>query len=143
MKDPKDLLRAHGLHVTAQRLAVLRAVARRPHGSAETIGNEVRSEIGSISRQAVYDALGVLTEKGLLRRIEPAGSPALFDRRVGDTHQHAICRACGAVSDVDCTVSPALCLAASKDSGFEIEEAEVVYRGVCPACRAAAEKHAP
>lgn len=135
MTDPAGILRAHGLHVTAQRLAVLRAVARYPHGSAETIAREVRGEIGAISRQAVYDVLGVLTEKGILRRIQPAGSPALFDPRAGDAHHHAICRACGAVADVDRAVASAPCLAAAADSGYEIDEAEVVYWGRCPSCR--------
>ena len=138
MTDPAHLLRAHGLHVTAQRLAVLRAVARWPHGSAETIASEVRAEIGVISRQAVYDALGMLTEKGILRRIQPAGSPALFDPRVGDGHHHAICRTCGAVADVDCSVGRAPCLTPAADSGYAIDEAEVAYWGVCPRCRAGA-----
>lgn len=134
--DPGSLLRAHGLHVTAQRLAVLRAVARWPHGSAETIAEEVRAQIGAISRQAVYDALGMLTQKGILRRIQPAGSPALYDPRVGDSHHHLICRTCGAVADVDCAGGSAPCLTAPADSGYEIDEAEVLYWGVCPDCRA-------
>ncbi len=136
LSDDASLLRAHGLHVTAQRLAVLRAVARRPHGAAETIASEVRAEIGAISRQAVYDALGALTEKGLIRRIQPAGSPALFDPRVGDNHHHLVCRACGAVSDVDCAADSAPCLTAPVDSGYSVDEAEVLYWGVCPTCRA-------
>lgn len=135
MTDPASLLRAHGLHVTAQRLAVLRAVARRPHGSAETIAEEVRSEIGAISRQAVYDALWLLSEKGLLRRIQPAGSPALFDPRVGDSHHHLICRTCGAVRDVDCVAAADPCLTTPTNTGYEIEEAEVLYWGICPDCR--------
>jgi Fe2+ or Zn2+ uptake regulation protein len=138
MPDPVALLQAHGLHVTAQRLAVLRAVAKHPHGSADTIVREVRAEIGAISRQAVYDALGTLSEKGIVRRIQPAGSPALFDPRVGDAHHHLICRTCGAVADVDCAVGSAPCLTASADCGYEIQEAEIVYWGVCPACRAKA-----
>ncbi|MBL8861174.1 MAG: transcriptional repressor [Planctomycetes bacterium] len=135
MTDPASQLRAHGLHVTAQRLAVLRAVARWPHGSADTIAQEVRAEIGSISLQAVYDALSTLTEKGLVRRIQPAGAPALFDPRVGDSHHHAICRTCGAVADVDCAVGVAPCLTAATNSGYEIDEAEVLYWGFCPDCR--------
>lgn len=133
--DPASLLRSHGLHVTAQRLAVLRAVARRPHSSADTIAHEARAEIGAISVQAVYDALSILTDKGLLRRIQPAGSPALFDPRVGDLHHHAICRTCGAVADVDCAVGAAPCLTAATNSGYDIDEAEVVYWGTCPDCR--------
>ena len=136
--DPASLLRSHGLSVTAQRLAVLRAVALHPHGSAETIAEAVRADIGAVSQQAVYDALGLLTEKGVLRRIQPAGSPALFDPRVGDTHHHAICRTCGAVADVDCTPAARPNLAAAAQSGFLIDEAEVLYWGVCPSCRAAA-----
>jgi Fur family ferric uptake transcriptional regulator len=96
----------------------------------------VRAEIGAISRQAVYDALGTLSEKGLIRRIQPAGSAALFDPRVGDFHHHLICRACGGVKDVDCAVDLATCLRPASDCGFEIDETEVVYWGLCPACRA-------
>ena len=138
MTDPVSLLRANGLHVTAQRLAVLRAVARHPHGAADTIVNEVRAEIGAISLQAVYDALKVLSEKGIIRRIQPAGQPALFDPRVGDSHHHLICRSCGAVADVDCVVGSAPCLTAPADCGYEIHEAEVLYWGICPNCRAKA-----
>lgn len=132
--DPANLLRSHGLQVTAQRLAVLRAVRGRPHCTAENVALDVRSEIGSISRQAVYDALGLLAEKHLIRRIQPAGSPALFDPRVGDNHHHVICRNCGAVVDVDCVVGEGPCLTASADSGYEIDEAEVLYWGTCPDC---------
>ncbi len=135
--DPAATLRAHGLSVTAQRLAVLRAVRRYPHGSAEVIADAVRADIGVVSRQAVYDALGVLTEKGVLRRIQPAGSPALFDPRSGDTHHHAICRACGAVVDVDCAPGQAPNLTEAAKSGFLIDEAEVLYWGKCPTCRQA------
>jgi Fur family ferric uptake transcriptional regulator len=135
MTDPASLLRAHGLHVTAQRLAVLRAVARRPHGSAESIAEQVRGEIGAISRQAVYDALWLLSEKGLLRHIQPAGSPVLFDPRVADAHHHVICRTCRAVVDVDCTVGPAPARSAAAESGYQIDEAEVVFWGLCPGCR--------
>ena len=136
--DPAQLLRCHGLQVTAQRLAVLRAVHGRPHCTAENVAEDVRAEIGSISRQAVYDALGLLAEKRLIRRIQPAGSPALFDPRVGDNHHHVICRRCGAVGDVDCAVGEAPCLTASADSGYEIDEAEVLYWGTCPDCLAEA-----
>ena len=132
-----QLLREHGLHVTAQRLAVLRAVSANPHGTADGIAEEVRQEIGAISRQAVYDALGILSEKGLIRRIQPAGSPALYEDRVGDNHHHLICRTCGKTVDVDCAVGETPCLTAASDMGFEIDEAEVIYWGICPECRSA------
>lgn len=131
-----ELLRRHGVQVTAQRLAVLRVVARRPHCTADDIANEVRAEIGAISRQAVYDALGLLVEKGLIRRIQPAGSPALYEDRVDDNHHHAICRKCGKTADIDCAVGEAPCLKASNNSGFQIDEAEVIYWGTCPDCLA-------
>ncbi|MHC5064861.1 MAG: Fur family transcriptional regulator [Planctomycetota bacterium] len=133
--DPATRLREHGLQVTAQRIAVLTAVAGRPHCTADLVAEDVRGEIGTISRQAVYDALGALTEKGLIRRIQPAGSPALFDPRVGDNHHHLICRSCGMAVDVDCAVGDAPCLTAADDSGFEVDEAEVIYWGTCPDCR--------
>lgn len=136
--DPVSRLRERGLQVTAQRLAVLRAVAARPHATADVIADEVRSAIGAISRQAVYDALRVLSEKGLVRRIEPAGSPGLYDPRVGDNHHHVICRTCGKATDVDCAVGEAPCLRAAAASDYLIDEAEVVFWGTCPTCRAAA-----
>ena len=108
-------LRQHGLQVTAQRLAVLRAVSERPHSTADDIDKVVRAEIGAISRQAVYDALGVLTDKGLLRRIQPAGSPARYENRVGDNHHHLICRTCDRMVDVDCAVGYTPCLTAADD----------------------------
>ena len=135
---PADLLRQHGVQVTAQRLAVLRAVTGRPHSAADEVADRVRSEIGAISRQAVYDALGVLVDKGLLRRIQPAGSPARYERRVGDNHHHLVCRACGRTVDVDCAVGTAPCLEADDDAGYEIDEAEVIYWGRCPTSRDAA-----
>jgi len=128
------LLRHHGVQVTAQRLAVMAAVARLPHGTAEAIAEAVRAEIGTISRQAVYDALGVLAEKGLLRRIQPAGSPARYEDRTGDNHHHLICRLCGRMVDVDCAVGAAPCLTPADNPGFAIDEAEVVYWGRCPEC---------
>jgi Fur family ferric uptake transcriptional regulator len=131
------LLRQHGLAVTAQRLAVLRAVSDRSHSTADDIDRAVRAEIGAISRQAVYDALSTLTDRGLLRRIQPAGSPARYENRVGDNHHHLICRACGRMVDVDCAVGDTPCLTAADDSGYEIDEAEVIYWGRCPACLAA------
>jgi Fur family ferric uptake transcriptional regulator len=136
--DPASLLREHGVQVTAQRLAVLRAVSDRPHGTADDVAEVVRSEIGVISRQAVYDALGILADKGLIRRIQPAGSPARFEDRVGDNHHHLICRTCGRTVDVDCAVGATPCLTAAADSGYEIDEAEVIYWGRCPGCLAAA-----
>ena len=135
--ENESLLREHGLQVTAQRLAVLRAVSERPHSTADDIDGIVRGEIGAISRQAVYDVLGALTDKGLLRRIQPAGSPARYENRVGDNHHHLICRACGRMVDVDCAVGETPCLTAADDSGYEIDEAEVTYWGRCPDCTAA------
>jgi Fe2+ or Zn2+ uptake regulation protein len=136
-RDPEGLLREHGVQVTAQRLAVLRAVRARPHGTADDIEELVRAEIGSISRQAVYDALATLTDRGLIRRIQPARSPARFEDRVDDNHHHLVCRGCGRTVDVDCAVGKAPCLRASDAHGFSIDEAEVVYWGYCPSCREA------
>ena len=135
---PADLLRRHGVQVTAQRLAVLAAVARRPHGTADDVVKAVRAEIGVISRQAVYNALGVLADKGLIRRIQPAGSPARYEDRVGDNHHHLICRTCGRMVDVDCAAGAAPCLTAAADSGYQIDEAEVIFWGRCPECLAEA-----
>jgi len=135
-RDRAQLLRQHGIQVTAQRLAVLRAVSSRPHCTAEDVAEQVRAEIGTISRQAVYDALGLLVDKGLLRRIQPAGSPALYEDRVDDNHHHVICRTCGKTVDVDCAVGEAPCLTASADSGYRIDEAEVIFWGTCPDCLA-------
>lgn len=133
--DPADLLRQRGIQVTAQRLAVLRAVSDRPHITADAVAEAVRAEIGAISLQSVYDALGILVAEGLIRRIQPAGSAALFENRVGDNHHHLICRICGRVVDVDCAIGTAPCLEAGDDSGYEIDEAEVAYWGRCPDCR--------
>ena len=132
--DNDALLRRHGLQVTAQRLAVLRAVSDRPHSTADDIYTIVRAEIGAISRQAVYDALATLSDKGLFRRIQPAGSSARYENRVGDNHHHLICRACNRMVDVDCAVGDTPCLTAADDSGYEIDEAEVIYWGRCPEC---------
>ncbi len=132
----EQLLRQHGVQVTAQRLAVTRAVSSRPHATADVLTDEVRAVIGSISRQAVYDTLGVLVDKGLVRRIQPAGSPARYEDRVGDNHHHLICRTCDTMFDIDCAVGAVPCLTADDDHGFEIDEAEVIYWGRCPACRA-------
>ena len=130
-----QLLRQHGLQVTAQRLAVMRAVASRPHATAEELAEDVRAAIGSISRQAVYDTLGVLVDKNLVRRIQPTGSAARYEDRVDDNHHHLICRGCGKMHDIDCAVGSKPCLTASEDHGFEIDEAEVIYWGRCPQCQ--------
>jgi len=135
--DEAALLRRHGVQVTAQRLAVLRAVSDRPHSTAADIDGAVRAAIGAISLQAVYDALGTLTEKRMIRRIQPAGSPARYEDRVGDNHHHLICRTCGRMVDTDCAAGYAPCLPAPDDSGYEIDEAEVIYWGRCPDCVAA------
>jgi Fur family ferric uptake transcriptional regulator len=132
--EPADLLRKRGIQVTAQRLAVMRAVSSRPHVTADAVAAAVRAEIGAISVQAVYDALNVLVAEGLIRRIQPAGSSARFEDRVGDNHHHLICRVCGRTVDVDCAVGFAPCLTALDGKGYEIDEAEVVYWGRCPDC---------
>jgi Fe2+ or Zn2+ uptake regulation protein len=134
IEDPTKILREHGVHVTAQRLAVLRAVSLRPHCAADDIVEVVRGEIGAISRQAVYDALGMLASKGILRRIQPAGSPTRYENRVGDNHHHLICRTCGKTVDIDCAVGFSPCLTAAKNYGFKIDEAEVIYWGTCSEC---------
>jgi Fe2+ or Zn2+ uptake regulation protein len=135
--DRAAVLRGHGVQVTAQRLAVLRAVHDRPHSTAEEIDEVARAEIGAISRQAVYDALDTFTGKGLLRRIQPAGSPSRYEARTGDNHHHLVCRTCNRMVDVDCAVGYTPCLTAADDSGYEIDEAEVVYWGRCPECASA------
>jgi len=140
MSDAIDqLLRQHGLQVTAQRMAVMRAVSARPHATADVLAEDVRAVIGSISRQAVYDTLGILVDRNLIRRIQPAGSAARYEDRVGDNHHHLICRGCGIMFDIDCAVGAVPCLTADDDHGFEIDEAEVIYWGRCPQCKNAAE----
>ena len=129
------VLRERGIQITAQRLAVMRAVSAEPHVTADRVAEVVRAEIGAISLQSVYDALGVLVAEGLIRRIQPAGSAARFEDRVGDNHHHLICRVCGRVVDVDCAVGDAPCLAASDDKGYQIDEAEIAYWGRCPDCQ--------
>jgi Fur family ferric uptake transcriptional regulator len=136
--DSADLLRRHGVQLTAQRVAVLAAVSRRPHSAADDVATAVRADIGVISRQAVYDALAVLADKGLIRRIQPARSPARYEGRTGDNHHHLICRLCDRMVDVDCAVGAAPCLTPADDSGYEIDEAEVIYWGRCPECLAEA-----
>jgi Fur family ferric uptake transcriptional regulator len=130
----EDLLRGAELRVTRQRVAVLSAVYANPHTDTDTIIGAVRANSGDVSHQAVYDALRVLTSAGLVRRIEPAGSVARYESRVGDNHHHLVCRSCGIVVDVDCAVGVTPCLTASEDQGFAIDEAEVVYWGLCPTC---------
>ena len=134
MTDSAALLRERGIQVTAQRLAVLRAVAGQPHITADAVAEVVRTGIGAISLQSVYDALALLVSEGLIRRIQPSGSPARFEDRIDDNHHHLICRACGRVVDVDCAVGAAPCLTPIDDGGYEIDEAEVAYWGRCPDC---------
>lgn len=137
-----DELRARGLRVTAPRLAVFRAVAETPgHPDVEAIAARARALIGTLSTQAVYDALRALTVAGLLRRIEPAGSPARFETRVGDNHHHVVCRVCGAAQDVDCVTGAAPCLTPPDAGGFVVDEAEVTFWGICPSCQAQGPKY--
>jgi Fe2+ or Zn2+ uptake regulation protein len=133
----ESLLRGAGLRVTQPRLAVLRAVEASPHADTATVLDAVRSELDRVSHQAVYDVLDALTRTGLVRRIQPAGSVARYELRVGDNHHHVVCRSCGAVVDVDCAVGSAPCLDASDTHGFVIDEAEVTYWGICAACTTA------
>jgi Fur family transcriptional regulator, stress-responsive regulator len=135
--DPRARLRAAGLRVTAPRQAVLGVLGEFPHSTAEAVAAAVRRRLGSVSTQAVYDVLAACVDAGLVRRIEPAGSAARYETRTGDNHHHVVCRSCGATADVDCVVGEAPCLHPSADGGFDIDEAEVVFWGTCPACRAA------
>ena len=139
------MLRGASLRVTRPRVAVLAAVHAHPHADTTSIIGVVRAGLGEVSHQAVYDVLRALTSAGLLRRIQPAGSVARYEARVGDNHHHIVCRTCGAIADVDCAVGDTPCLTASHDHGFAIDEAEVVYRGLCPACSGTAtpERHNP
>jgi Fur family ferric uptake transcriptional regulator len=132
--DPAELLRTAGLRVTAPRTAVLRALSARPHATADDLATAVRTAAGAVSTQAVYDVLRACTEASIVRRIEPAGSSARYELRVRDNHHHAVCRACGAVADVDCAVGQVPCLDPSEHHGFVIDEAEVIYWGQCPDC---------
>ena len=136
-------LRGAGLRVTAARVALLETVRDGDHLDVEAIAAAVRDRIGHVSLQAVYEALHALTAAGLIRCIEPAGSPARFEGRVGDNHHHVVCRSCGAVADVNCAVGEAPCLTASDDHGFLIEEAQVIYWGLCPGCSTARSSWAP
>ncbi len=131
------MLRGAALRVTAPRIAVLAAVHERPHSDTDSILNRVRETLGTVSHQAVYDVLRALTTAGLLRRIQPMGSVARYETRVGDNHHHVVCRSCGVIADVDCAVGEAPCLTASDTNGFVLDEAEVVYWGLCPDCFAA------
>ena len=138
--DAAGLLRNAELRVTRPRLAVLAAVAEHPHADTDTIVGVVRQSLPEVSRQAVYDVLAALTGVGLLRKIQPSGSPARYESRVGDNHHHMVCRSCGVIADVDCAVGEAPCLIPSDPAGaldgFVVDEAEVVYWGICPACAA-------
>jgi len=132
--DLEQVLRGADLRVTRPRLAVLSAVHAHPHADTETLIQAARADLGDVSHQAVYDVLRALTGTGLVRRIEPAGSVARYEARVGDNHHHVVCRVCGVIADVDCAVDRTPCLTASNDHGFVIDEADVTYWGVCPAC---------
>jgi Fur family transcriptional regulator, stress-responsive regulator len=132
--DLEGILRGAELRVTRPRLAVLGAVHEHPHADTHTIIGHVRDSLGEVSQQAVYDVLHALTDAGLLRRIQPLGSVARYERRVDDNHHHVVCRTCGAIADVDCAVGEAPCLTGSEDHGFVIDEAEVIYWGRCPRC---------
>jgi Fe2+ or Zn2+ uptake regulation protein len=136
-------LRSAGLRVTAARVALLETVRGGDHLGVEALASGVRDRIGHVSLQAVYDALDALAAAGLVRRIEPAGSPVRFEGRVGDNHHHLVCRSCGALTDVACAVGEAPCLTASDDHGFSIDEAEVIYWGLCPDCSTASSSGAP
>jgi Fur family transcriptional regulator, stress-responsive regulator len=132
--DFEEMLRGADLRVTRPRVAVLTALDRRPHADTKSVIGAVREELGDVSHQAVYDVLKALTDAGLVRCIQPSGSVARYETRVGDNHHHIVCRSCGAVADVECAVGDAPCLTASQDHGFAIDEAEVVYWGLCPSC---------
>ncbi|MBE7189970.1 Fur family transcriptional regulator [Jatrophihabitans endophyticus] len=136
--DVERDLRDAGLRVTRPRVAVLAAVRESAHADTDSLIRHVRSADAEVSHQAVYDVLRVLTAAGLVRRIQPSGSVARYEARVGDNHHHVVCRSCGAIADVDCAVGDAPCLTASNDAGFTIDEAEVVYWGLCPSCTATA-----
>ena len=132
--DVEQLLRSAGLRVTRPRVAVLSAVSHDPHADTDTIISAVRGDLGGVSHQAVYDVLKALTSAGLVRRIQPRGTVARYEARVGDNHHHVVCRSCGMIADVDCALGQAPCLTASNDHGFVIDEAEVMYWGRCPGC---------
>jgi Fur family ferric uptake transcriptional regulator len=135
--DYRQMLQASALRVTRPRMAVLDAVYSNPHADTDSIIRAVRDELPEVSHQTVYDSLNALTATGLVRRIQPSGSVARYESRVGDNHHHVVCRACGVIADVDCAVGEAPCLTASDDNGFSIDEAEVIYWGTCPECSTA------
>jgi Fe2+ or Zn2+ uptake regulation protein len=130
-------LRSAGLRVTVPRIAMLTWLASHPHSTADTIGAGLREQLGAVSVQAVYDMLAACTAAGLVRRIEPAGHPSRFERRVGDNHHHLVCRRCGRTEDADCVTGTRPCLAPAEDMGFAVDEAEVVFWGLCQACKGA------
>ena len=136
--SPAWFLREHGLRVTKQRVAVLAALAEAPHSGADTVLAAVRADVGQVSTQAVYDVLNTLTDRGIVRRIQPAGSTARYELRVGDNHHHLVCRSCGTVVDVDCVTETAPCIAAPDlgrhAPGFVVDEAEVTFWGLCDTC---------
>lgn len=134
--DQEQRLRTAGLRVTRPRLAVLDAVHAHPHADTDSIIGAVREHLPEVSHQAVYDSLNTLTASGLVRRIQPLGSVARYESRLGDNHHHVVCRSCGSIADVDCAVGDAPCLSASDDNGYVIDEAEVIYWGLCPSCSA-------
>jgi Fe2+ or Zn2+ uptake regulation protein len=134
-EDHAELVRSVGLRVTASRVAVLHSLSLCPHADTETVIREVRAELGSVSSQAVYNVLAAFVEYGLVRRIEPAGSVALYELRVADNHHHVVCRSCGAVQDVDCALGRRPCLTPSDTHGYVLDEAEVTYWGICPGCQ--------
>jgi len=136
MSTGEELLRTHGLRVTRPRLAVLEVLTNGGHLEVEDISRQVRDRLDSVSTQGVYDVLGALSRAGLARRIEPAGSPARFEARVGDNHHHIVCRSCGTIEDVDCVVGQRPCLEPVTGHGFEVDEAEVTFWGLCPSCQA-------
>ncbi|TYC18578.1 transcriptional repressor [Actinomadura syzygii] len=136
ISEYERLLRGAALRVTRPRVAVLRAVHAHPHADTDSIIGAVRHDLPKVSHQAVYDSLHALTAAGLVRRIQPSGHVARYESRVGDNHHHVVCRSCGAIADADCAVGEAPCLTASDDSGYAIDEAEVIYWGVCPMCSA-------
>ncbi len=136
MSSSENLLRAHGLRVTRPRLAVLEVLNQGGHLEVDEVARQVRSQLDSVSTQAVYDVLAALSRAGLARRLEPAGSPARFEARAGDNHHHIVCRGCGEIADVDCAVGERPCLTPTPGHGFELDEAEVTFWGLCPDCQA-------
>jgi Fe2+ or Zn2+ uptake regulation protein len=131
----RTALREAGLRVTKPRTAVLDVLVEHPHATADFVGQEVRAALGKVSKQAVYDVLAACVDAGLVRRIEPAGLPALFETRTGDNHHHVVCRACGRTTDLDCAGGARPCLTPSDDAGYAVDEAEVVFWGLCPGCQ--------